>query len=57
MLKEIDEHAKKGENFAFETTLAGLRHLGHLKRIEKWRTVRLCSQIAFFVTRNTRTSS
>jgi len=35
MLKEINDHAQKGESFAFETTLAGL---GHLKRIEKWRT-------------------
>jgi len=35
MLKESEEHAKKGKNFAFETTLAGL---SHLKRIEKWLT-------------------
>ena len=34
MLEEIDNHAKRNENFAFETTLAGR---GHLKRIKRWR--------------------
>ena len=34
MLKEIDRHANKGENFAFETTLSGR---GYMKKIKKWR--------------------
>ena len=34
MSKEISNHAKKGESFAFETTLAGR---GYVKRIKKWR--------------------
>ncbi len=35
MLKEIDECAKKGESFSFETTLSGLNYL---RRIKDWRT-------------------
>ena len=34
MLQEINDHAKKGESFALETTLAGL---GYLKMIDQWR--------------------
>ena len=34
MLKEIDECAKKGESFSFETTLSGLNYL---RRIKDWR--------------------
>lgn len=34
MLQAIDEHARKGESFAFETTLAGL---GYAKLIPRWR--------------------
>lgn len=34
MLAEIDECVRKGESFAFETTLAGLAYLG---RIQAWR--------------------
>ena len=34
MLQEISNHAKKGESFVFETTLAGR---GYVKRIKKWR--------------------
>ena len=35
MLAEIDDCVRKGESFAFETTLAGLAYLG---RIQQWRT-------------------
>ena len=34
MLAEIDDCVRKGESFAFETTLAGLAYLG---RIQHWR--------------------
>lgn len=34
MLEEIFGCARKGENFAFETTLAGL---GYLRHIEQWK--------------------
>jgi predicted ABC-type ATPase len=34
MLKEMTECARRGESFAFETTLSGLAYLGHIKR---WR--------------------
>jgi len=34
MLEEIDLSARRGESFAFETTLAGL---GYLRRIAQWR--------------------
>ena len=34
MLAEIDDCVRKGESFAFETTLAGLAYLG---RIQQWR--------------------
>jgi len=34
MLEEIDLSARRGESFAFETTLAGS---GYLRRIEQWR--------------------
>ena len=34
MLAEIDDGVRKGESFAFETTLAGLAYLG---RIRQWR--------------------
>jgi predicted ABC-type ATPase len=34
MLKEIESYARRGESFAFETTLAGLRYLRH---IAQWR--------------------
>ncbi len=34
MLLEMDECARKGESFAFETTLAGLTYVG---RIRQWR--------------------
>ena len=34
MLKEIDECAKKGESFSFETTLSGLNYL---RRIKDWK--------------------
>lgn len=34
MLEEIDSCAKRGENFAFETTLSGI---GYLRSIGKWR--------------------
>ena len=32
MLREMKEYALKGENFAFETTLAGLNYLHHIKQ-------------------------
>ena len=32
MLEEIDQSIRKGENFAFETTLAGLAYVGRIKR-------------------------
>ncbi len=34
MLQEISNHAERGENFAFETTLAGR---GYVERIRRWR--------------------
>ncbi len=34
MLQEIEQSARRGESFAFETTLAGL---GYLRRIAEWR--------------------
>jgi predicted ABC-type ATPase len=34
MLAEIDECVRKGESFAFETTLAGLAYVG---RVSAWR--------------------
>jgi len=34
MLEEIDLSARRGESFAFETTLSGL---GYLRQIERWR--------------------
>ncbi|MDR3159150.1 MAG: zeta toxin family protein [Zoogloeaceae bacterium] len=34
MLKEIESYARRGESFAFETTLAGL---GYLRHIARWR--------------------
>lgn len=34
MLQEIDAHARRGDRFAFETTLSGL---GHARRIPRWR--------------------
>lgn len=34
MLREIAECAKRGENFAFETTLSGLAYLAHIR---EWR--------------------
>jgi predicted ABC-type ATPase len=36
MLQEMDECVRKGENFAFETTLAGLAYMG---RIRQWRAM------------------
>ncbi len=30
MLEEIDQSIRKGENFAFETTLAGLAYVGRI---------------------------
>ena len=36
MLQQIDNYVKKGESFAFETTLASL---GYVKKIKKWRAV------------------
>ena len=33
MLKQIDEHARQGRSFAFETTLSGRRHA---RRIPQW---------------------
>jgi predicted ABC-type ATPase len=36
MLQEMDECVRKGENFAFETTLSGLAYLG---RIAKWQAL------------------
>ncbi len=35
MLAEIDDCVRKGESFAFETTLAGLAYVG---RVEQWRS-------------------
>ena len=34
MLRQIDEHARCGRSFAFETTLSGR---GHARRIPRWR--------------------
>lgn len=34
MLEEIEQCARRGESFAFETTLSGL---GYLRHIERWR--------------------
>ena len=36
MLQEMDECVRKGESFAFETTLSGLAYLG---RITKWQAL------------------
>lgn len=33
MLQEIDAHVRRGDRFAFETTLSGL---GHARRIPRW---------------------
>lgn len=35
MLKEIEEATRRGENFAIETTLAGLSYLHHIARWQK----------------------
>ncbi len=37
MLQTIFAMERRGENFAFETTLAGLSYLRHIRR---WRTAR-----------------
>ena len=34
MLKQINDHARRGRSFAFETTLSGR---GHARRISRWR--------------------
>lgn len=34
MLRQIDDHARQGRSFAFETTLSGRRHA---RRIPRWR--------------------
>jgi len=34
MLEEIEQYARQGESFAFETTLSGM---GYLRRIRQWR--------------------
>jgi predicted ABC-type ATPase len=34
MLAEIDDHVRRGESFAFETTLSGR---GYVRRIEQWK--------------------
>ena len=36
MLQQIDEHVRRGDSFAFETTLSGR---GHARRIPRWRTM------------------
>lgn len=36
MLEEIERHARRGESFAFETTLSGL---GYLRHIRQWRAL------------------
>jgi predicted ABC-type ATPase len=41
MLQQMNEHAHAGENFAFETTLAGLNYLRH---------IRLWRKAGYFVT-------
>jgi predicted ABC-type ATPase len=35
MLMEISDYVKRGESFAFETTLSGLGYLAHIR---KWRS-------------------
>ncbi len=39
LLKELESHIERGENFAFETTLAGRGYLRLIKRLQKesWR--------------------
>ena len=36
MLQQIDEHVRRGDSFAFETTLSGR---GHARRIPRWQTM------------------
>ena len=36
MLQQIDEHVRRGDSFAFETTLSGR---GHARRIPHWQTM------------------
>ena len=36
MLQQIGEHVRRGDSFAFETTLSGR---GHARRIPRWRTM------------------
>ncbi|MFT3811769.1 MAG: zeta toxin family protein [Acidovorax sp.] len=36
MLEEIEQYARRGDSFAFETTLAGL---GYLRHIRQWRAL------------------
>ena len=35
MIQQMDEHVKKGESFAFETTLSGK---GYIKKIKDWKS-------------------
>lgn len=44
MLREIDEHVRRRESFAFETTLSGR---GYLRRIAQWRRAGFHVDLAF----------
>ena len=46
MLLELDASVRKGESFAFETTLAGLAYVG---RIRQWRELGYHVSLFFFV--------
>lgn len=44
MLAEIDAHVRRGDSFAFETTLSGR---GYLRRIEEWRRLGYRVELVF----------
>lgn len=40
MVEEIGSAVKRGESFAFETTLSGLGYIRHIRHIARWRSLR-----------------
>jgi predicted ABC-type ATPase len=53
MLEEIEQYAKRGESFAFETTLSGL---GYLRHIAQWRTLGFRVSLFFLALPNVETA-
>ncbi len=53
MLEEIDHCAKRGESFAFETTLSGS---GYLRRITHWRALNYRVSLFFLSLPNAETA-